>query len=314
VTGGAGFIGTHLCRTLVAAGHAVRTLDIAELKRPVAGVEAIRGDVRDPSAVAAALRDIETVYHLAAIVSVALCQEKPVESYATNLGATALVLELMHQERLRAGRATTVSPQIRFVFASSSAVYGDKGKETQPISEQTLLDAPLSFYAAQKLGSEHAIGVFHRRHGTPALAFRFFNVYGPGQDPSSPYSGVISTFTRSARQGLPLKLNGGGKQTRDFVSVHDITNALKAALDLPSPAWDSLPINLGTGHSIPITTLAAEIIEAAHSSSLTETTPWREGDVRHSCADIRKANSTLGWKPRVTLAEGLREILADDSH
>jgi UDP-glucose 4-epimerase len=303
VTGGAGFIGTHLCQALLAGGHAVRSLDIAAPKRPVAGVDYVHGDVRDPVAIAAALRDIETVYHLAAIVSVALCQEKPVEGYATNLGATVLLLEQMHH---------IYADRIRIVFASSSAVYGDTGREAQPTSEQIPLDVPLSFYAAQKLGSEHAIGIFHRRHGTPAMVFRFFNVYGPGQDPSSPYSGVISTFTPSARQGLPLKLNGGGEQTRDFVSVHDIVHALTGALAQPASAWDGLPINLGTGRAISILELAREIIEAARSSSPTEMTPWREGDVRHSCADIQRACSLLGWKPRLSLADGLRELLAGD--
>ncbi|MCM2322902.1 MAG: GDP-mannose 4,6-dehydratase [Oligoflexia bacterium] len=303
ITGGAGFIGTHLTRLLVSQGHAVRVLDLVPPKSPVPGAQYLQGDIRNEWTLAEALRGVRAVYHFAAIVSVPLCQEQPHESFTTNLGGTSLVLETVRQEQLRQGR------KIRVLFAGSSAVYGALGQPGIPLKESDTLPPPLSFYGAQKLGSEHLMALYHEVHGVPATCFRFFNVYGPGQDPKSPYSGVISIFTLRTRQGEPLQLHGGGTQTRDFISVHDLVRACAAALELPETACDGRPINLGTGKTTTVRELAELAVRLQGSSSTISVTPPRSGDVRDSLADSSRARTLLGWEPRVSLEKGLGELL-----
>jgi UDP-glucose 4-epimerase len=150
---------------------------------------------------------------------------------------------------------------------------------------------------------------FRKNRGIPAVIFRFFNVYGPGQDPKSTYTGVITAFSEAIKAGNPLRLNGGGIQTRDFVSVHDVVRALILAAEIPDQACDADPINLGTGAPITIRKLA-EVMKALSGSQVPlEDAPWREGDVRHSTAEIRRALEKLGWAPAISLEEGLRELI-----
>jgi UDP-glucose 4-epimerase len=298
VTGGAGFIGTHLCRALIQSGRSVRVLDLKgheDLAQAVQGVDYQKGDVRDAQAVQKAVQGVNAVYHLAAIASVPLCQEQPYESTQTNLASTALVME-------------NLKPGTRFVFAGSSAVYGDSGQEGESLSEDRPIENLASFYAAQKFGSETLIQQFQKSHGIPSVVFRFFNVYGPGQDPKSPYTGVITAFSEAIRAGRSLRLNGGGVQTRDFVSVHDIVKALILAIEIPAEACDAQPINLGTGQSVTIRKLAETMKAVSNSQVPLEDAPWREGDVRHSTAKIGRAFEKLGWKPSVLLEAGLREL------
>jgi UDP-glucose 4-epimerase len=303
VTGGSGFIGTHLCRQLTKAGHEVRVLDLVAPKTAVPGVHYERGDVRIASDVTRLIDGVDAVYHFAAMVSVPLCQQQPIESYQTNLMATCQILEAIRRESARQDRA------VRLLFAGSSVVYGDLGQEGKATREEGPLDWPPSFYGAQKLGSEHAIELFHRTYKLPAVIYRFFNVYGPGQDPKSPYSGVISIFSQSIRDGKPLRLNASGTPTRDFVSVHDVARACAMGLDIPAAKCDAKAINLGTGRSVTIRRLAEEMIAAAKRNVPLENAPHREGDVLHSMADISRAKSVLGWTPRVSLAEGLSELV-----
>ncbi len=303
ITGGAGFIGTHLARRLAASGVQVRSLDLAEPRHPAQGVEYIRGDVRDAQALASAVRDTDAVFHLAAIASVPLCQKEPLESYRTNLLSTPMLLEAMDAERKRTGRAT------RIVFSSTSAVYGDTARAGVPTLEEPLQAEPISYYAIQKLNSEQAIRLYRATRGIPAVVFRFFNVFGPGQDPSSQYSGVISIFSRAIEEGRPLRLNGGGTPTRDFVSVHDIVRGLELALRAPAERCDGRPMNLASGHSIPIRGLAGKVMEAAGRKVPLEDAPWRDGDIRDSSASIVRAREVLGWSPEISLEEGLAELL-----
>lgn len=303
VTGGAGFIGTHLCRALREAGKDVRVLDLKDAAQPVAGVEYARGDVRSPDDLAKLVKGASAVYHFAAIVNVAECQEKPVESYQTNFMGTVQVLEAARLES--AGRGDPV----RVIFAGSSAVYGRKGVEGVAIRESDVADEPLSFYASQKLSSEHVIRIYCENRGVPAVVFRFFNVYGHGQDPTSPYSGVITIFSRLTREGKDLHLHGGGKQTRDFISVTDLVRANVRALDLPDSSCDGRAINLGTGRTITIRELGDLIIRLSRSSSKAIPSAPREGDVPHSRADVARALETLGWKSEIELSQGLGGLL-----
>lgn len=298
VTGGAGFIGTHLCRALVHEGHAVTVLDIVSTREIVPSVKYLQGDVRDLVSVENALADSDAVFHLAAMVSVPLCQDQPAQSYQTNLIGTANVLEAVRKQ----GKKT------RVVFASSAAVYGHSGDRPEPVSESRPLAAPLSFYAAQKLASEQMLALYHKTHQIPAVVFRFFNVFGPGQDPSSPYSGVISIFASQILGDAPIQLNGGGAMTRDFVSVHDIVRALLKALDLSEPKCDGCPINLGSGLSTSIRELAKIMMRAAGRKVELVEAPARFGDIQHSLADISRARDVLGWTPQTTLESGLNEL------
>lgn len=308
VTGGSGFIGTHLCRELVKRAR-VTVIDLREPEQAVPGVEyrvgADRGDVRSAAVLDSAIRGVDAVFHLAAMVSVPLCQERPVESFETNLMGTVKVLEAIRRESDRRGK------KLPLVFAGSSVVYGNSGRLDEGVRETAPLGEPLSVYGAQKLGSEHAIRLFQQAYGIPSTVFRFFNVYGAGQDPKSPYSGVISIFAERILSGDPLRLNGGGKQTRDFVSVQDLVRALAMAITLPPEKCDGIPINLGRGDSVSVEELAQLMMEVAGQHVSLEPAPARAGDVLHSQADISRAKAVLGWKPEIDLRTGIRDLFAD---
>ncbi len=303
VTGGSGFIGTHLCRVLLKAGYEVRVLDLVIPAKPFEDVRYIQGDVRDMATVSAAVRDVCAVFHFAARVSVPVCRDEPVESYHTNVLGTARIAEAIRHESLRQDR------KVRLIFSSSASVYGNLGREGFPLSEEGPTAQPLSLYAAQKLASEQMLRLFHQDYGLAALVFRFFNVYGPGQDPQSPYSGVISVFSSALRDAKPLRLNGGGSQTRDFVSVYDIVTGCIRALEVHEKQCDARPINIGFGRSVSIRTLAEEMIQLSKKEVPLEISlPW-PGDVLHSLADIRCAQKILNWNPQFHLSEGLAELL-----
>jgi UDP-glucose 4-epimerase len=306
ITGGAGFIGTHLARFFAAAGKRVTVLDLVDPEAPVPGVHYLRGDVRRPEDLAGAASGQDAIFHWAAMVSVPECQEKPLESYETNFLSTVRLLDLVKAENAR----RPADKKVRVLFSGSSAVYGTLGDNGQKLSEALPLADPLSFYGAQKLASEQAIRIYARTHGIPAVVFRFFNVFGPGQKATSPYSGVISVFAKNSREGKPFLLNGGGSQTRDFVSVHDIVAACDAALaSRNSELLAGCPVNLGSSQPLSIHDLAQLIAELSGKGMLTETRPPRSGDILHSCADISRARELLGWKPAVNLRPALKELL-----
>lgn len=302
VTGGAGFIGTHLCRMLIKHGHDVIALDLVDPENAVTKVRYIRGDARKVSDLSNVISKIDAVYHFAATVSVQLCQENPSESYQHNLMATCEVLEAIRHENAKRYRP------IRLIFSGSSVVYGSLGQKGRSLTEGNLASEPLSFYGAQKLASEHAIRLYSQNFKIPCVVFRFFNVYGIGQDPTSPYSGVISIFSNALKNKLPIRLNGGGLQTRDFVSVHDIARANVLALNLPEHRCDGSAINLGTGQEITIKDLALEMAKASGLQTEITSAPPRSGDVMHSLADISLAKKVLGWNPQYTLFQGLQEL------
>ncbi|MBI3544073.1 MAG: NAD-dependent epimerase/dehydratase family protein [Deltaproteobacteria bacterium] len=305
VTGGAGFVGTHLSRKLVQLGYEVRVIDLRKPTTVVDGVEYVQGDVRNAELLDSLVARAGTVYHLAATVSVPLCQKDPIDSYSNNLTATLMVLEA-----IRKNSATREKP-IRLVFASTAALYGSMGDDGRALKEEDVASEFFSFYAAQKHASEKAIELYRSALGIPAVVYRFFNIFGPGQDPSSPYSGVITIFSKFAREGRPMPLNAGGIQTRDFISVYDIANACAAAMSLPVEKWDAKPMNLGTGKSITVRQLAEMIREISGGRSEITTAPAREGDVIHSLADISRARAVIGFKPEHDLKTGLIQLLRE---
>jgi UDP-glucose 4-epimerase len=295
VTGGAGFIGSHLVDALVASGERVRVLDDMSsgreenLSSSRGAIEWLRGDVTDPFAAFEACRGAKVVFHLAARVSVPESFERP-ELYERICGhGTKTLLEAAH----RAGVA-------RVVYAGSSSAYGDA--VTQPIEESAPLD-PLSPYAHAKLtGEEHCVSYSHHT-SLETVRLRFFNVYGERQDPSSPYAGVISKFLELAVRGETPTIHGDGLQTRDFVYVGDVVRALRKAA--VAPEVDGEVFNVGRGAPVTVRQLSATIGLAFGNGRPPRFGPARRGDVRHSCANTRKAGETLGFRARVPLALGL---------
>lgn len=275
VTGGAGFIGSNLVDALVARGHAVRVLDnLSTGKRSnlplVEDVELIVGDVADAAAVRCAVEGCRAVVHLAAVASVQASVDDPLGTHQSNLVGTLNLCEAMREAGIQ-----------RIVFASSAAVYGNNG-EGDPIGEETP-KAPLTPYAADKLASEYYLDFYRRQHGLEPVVFRFFNIYGPRQDPSSPYSGVISIFTERAQKGLPIAVYGDGGQTRDFLYVGDLVQLLMQALE--SPAEEVGPVNVGLNRATSLNDLLEAISAVLGGLPAVEYQAARSGDIRHSRAD-----------------------------
>jgi UDP-glucose 4-epimerase len=248
----------------------------------------------------------DLVYHLAARVSVPFCQENPLESYEVNLQGTVNVLEAMRLENSdhRSHRAP-----VRLVFSSSSAVYGAGASQGQKLAEESVSFQLLSLYAAQKWGSEQAIRLYRQTYHLESVIFRYFNVYGRGQKVDSPYSGVISTFASLLKAGRPLTLNGGGRQTRDFVFVKDVVRACLGVMDLSSAECDGQAMNLGSGSAVSIRDLAYKMMRAAGVEVELREAPARSGDILHSLADNWMARDRLQWVPQTSLDLGLRELL-----
>ncbi len=298
VTGGAGFIGSHLVDALLAAGHRVRVLDdLSTGKRANldAAAELVLGDVADPDAVRAAFAGVDGCFHLAAIASVARCNEDWSGTHRVNLGGMVAVLDAARARRLPV------------VYASSAAVYGG----LDGVAGEGSPTVPLSAYGADKLGSEQHARAGSVVHGVPSVGLRFFNVYGPRQDPASPYSGVISLFAAAtvARRGLTV--HGDGQQTRDFVFVADIVAFLVAAMGVAAQDGGALVLNACTGREISILTLAETVGGLLQSRPAVTHGPARPGDVRHSRGDPALATQLLGLQARTPLQAGLEATLHD---
>jgi len=300
VTGGAGFIGSHVVDALIARGDRVVVLDdFSTGKLTNLGQHAksdrltiIEHDVS--TGVASVISEPpQLIVHLAAQVSVVTSIAKPVLDIAVNYGSTMHLLEY--------ARAQSVPPKI--VFASSAAIYGDVSE--MPVAEEAP-QHPMSPYGIHKLASEHAISAYAAVHGVRGAALRFFNVYGPRQDPSSPYSGVISIFSDRARAGAPITIFGDGSQTRDFVYVGDVVRAILAAAAAPEPF---VVANVGTGTEITITELARSVIELCGNRSTIEHAPARAGEILKSRAKVERLRDQLGVVAQTRLVDGLRETL-----
>jgi UDP-glucose 4-epimerase len=251
------------------------------------------GDVADPAQVRAAFAGIEACFHLAALASVQRSNEDWLGTHRVNLGGTIAVLD-----------AARAAGRVPVVYASSAAVYGDP--VSVPIGEDAAC-VPLTAYGADKLGSEQHAHVAGRVHGVPTLGLRFFNVYGARQDPSSPYSGVISLFAARAATGQPLCVHGDGRQTRDFVHVSDVVRHLLAARERVAP--DAPVLNVCTGRATSIADLARLVLTVAGSASEVRQGPPRAGDIAHSVGDPTRATARLGVAATMGLADGLRLTL-----
>ena len=295
VTGGAGFIGSHLVDALLAAGDRVRVLDdLSSGRQRNIPDEAmfLRGSVTDPASVSRALRGIDGVFHLAAVASVARCTEDWVGTHTVNQTGTVTVLD--------AARRFGGLP---VVYASSAAVYGDTARDGVAESDGT---DPRSAYGCDKLGSELHARIARRSFGTPTLGLRFFNVYGPRQDGSSPYSGVISVFRRRLQAGELLVLNGDGRQTRDFVYVADVVRAMIAGMarlpDLPQA------LNVCTGRSIPVRDLAMMLCDIAGVPATLRYAPAKIGDITHSRGNPALMMESLGLRCDISIRDGLERL------
>jgi UDP-glucose 4-epimerase len=302
VTGGAGFIGSHLVERLLADGHAVRVLDDFStgrrdnlgFARPMDEVEVTAGDIRDLAAVRAAMRDIDGVFHEAALVSVPRSVECPELSSAINAHGTARVFD--------AARRAGVQ---RVVFASSAAVYGDA--DAVPVSERAPA-RPASPYGLDKLYTEQLGALYHALYGLETVPLRYFNVFGPRQDPSSVYSGVISVFVARLLAGEPLTIYGDGTQSRDFVYVADVVEANMRAMfgAYPGPA----PLNVACGERVTINDLAALLGEVLGVTPSIVHEPTRAGEIAQSQADIAAIRAALGYAPGWTVRAGLEALVA----
>ena len=302
VTGGAGFIGSHLCDALLARGTQVRVLDDLSSGRRdnlPHGVELIVGDVADPAAARAALEGMDGCFHLAAIASVQRAAEDWLGTNRVNLVGTIALLDAARARRLPV------------VYASSAAVYGDC--PIQPIGEDAPT-RPLSAYGADKLGCELHAAVATGVHGVPTTGLRFFNVFGPRQDPGSPYSGVISIFAAQLRRGAPISVFGDGGQTRDFIAVADVVAALLAAMARlragGAGPQQAEVFNVCTGHATSVLDLARTIAELCGLTPVLHHGPAREGDIRHSVGRPAAARAELGFVAETPLRAGLAQVLA----
>jgi nucleoside-diphosphate-sugar epimerase len=300
VTGGAGFIGSHLVRALAAQGARVRILDNfssgsrTNLSGVERSVEVLEGDIRNAIACRNACRGVQYVFHLAAYISVPGSIQDPVTADAVNIGGTLNLLMAARDCRVR-----------RFVFSSSAAVYGETG--TMPVPE-TALPRPLSPYGVEKLYGEHMARLYYTLHGLETVCLRYFNVYGPGQNPASEYAAVIPRFLSMMLQGQTPTIFGDGEQTRDFLFVEDVAGANLRAAQAQGVAGEVF--NVASGVSTSLNTLYDTLRRATGLRREALHGPERPGDIRHSCADTTRTRETLGFAPQFDLAAGLERTIA----
>jgi len=299
VTGGAGFIGSHLAEELANRGYSVIVLDDLSTGRmenitdllAKENVEFVQGSINDASLLQRLFQDVHYVFHLAAIPSVPRSIENPLVSHQVNATGTLNVLLSARDSGVK-----------KVVYASSSSVYGDTGTAAK---RENTMPNPQSPYAVTKLTGEYYCQVFQKVYGLPSVCLRYFNIYGPRQDPNSPYAAVIPIFIRRICQGNPPVIFGDGEQTRDFTFIKDATEANILAAESDA----SGVFNIGRSERVTINQLARLAIKLVANNSVEPVYDEpRPGDIRHSLADISKAR-TLGYNPRYSLEEGLRETV-----
>jgi nucleoside-diphosphate-sugar epimerase len=302
VTGGGGFIGSHLTDALLERGLAVRVLDnflTGNRKNLNPRAELVEADIREPAAIEPAFAGVDCVFHTAALPRVGLSIERPVETHLVNVVGTLNVL--------MAARAAGVR---RVVYSGSSSVYGEQAgeqSEEQPGEQprlalrETMTPNPLSPYALQKLMAEEYVRMFHRLYGLGALSLRYFSVYGPRMDLEGAYATVIGAFLRARREGRPLQIRGDGEQRRDFTHVRDVVRANLAAMDCALE--DGSAINVGRGDALSVNRIA-ELIGGPRVNVAP-----RPGEPRDTLADLARCRAILGWSPEVATEEGVRDLM-----
>lgn len=298
VTGGAGFIGSHIVEALLSRGERVRVLDNLSTGRRenLAGLEAaefIEGDLCDPDAVARAMEGVDYCLHQGALPSVTRSLADPVASHRNNATGTLVVLEAARRSGVK-----------RFVLASSSSVYG--ACEVLPKVESARPE-PMSPYAASKLAAEGYALAYTRSMGLPCVILRYFNVFGPRQDPASPYAAVVPRFAMALLRGEPVPLEGDGRQTRDFTYVSNVVEA--NLLACTAPAAVGKVYNIACGRQTSVLELAERMAAILGVRPGFRRLPPRPGDVRHSVASIEAARRELGYEPSVGVAEGLERTI-----
>jgi UDP-glucose 4-epimerase len=298
VTGGAGFIGSHLVRFLLTRGR-VRVLDdfssgsLQNLEDVLPSIELLRGSITDAALVQKAVQGCAVIFHLAAQVSVPLSLEQPVETFEVNLYGTQLLLEAARQAGVQ-----------RFVFASSAAVYGDSLRLPK---RETMQPCPISPYAWSKWYGELLCRDYWRVYGLPTVSLRFFNVYGPRQNPRSQYAAVVPRWITAALTDRKPIIYGDGKQTRDFVYIDDLVQGLWLAATRSEAV--GRVFNLASGQAHSLLELLHAIEQAVGYPLEPQFAPPRPGDIRRSYADIRAAREILGYEPRTSLQEGICQTL-----
>jgi UDP-glucose 4-epimerase len=301
ITGGAGFIGSHLADALVGVGAKVTVLDdlstgrIENLDGVKDRITLVRGSILDAACRSEALAGNKVVIHLAAYVSAPGSVREPLACHEINSTGTLRLLEECQKQGVS-----------RIVFASSAAVYGDS--EASPKVERHPI-LPCSVYAQSKAAGEHLLRVWHHCHGLGAVSLRFFNVFGPRQTAGSAYAAAIAAFAEALLNGRPITIFGDGGQTRDFVPVANIVQCLMRAAAYEG-ATPGDAFNVGLGEANTILEIAHTMASLAGASREVVFAPARPGDVRHSCADISSARRVLGYQPIVSVESGLRETLA----
>jgi UDP-glucose 4-epimerase len=311
VTGGAGFIGSHIATALIARGDRVRVFDDLSSGRrenldlacaasgksaqgPDSPLELVLGDLTDAEALAAACEGVAGVFHEAAQVSVPQSIAKPARSYQVNALGTLHVLEGARRHGVP-----------RVVFAASSAAYGDT-LESPKVESMT--PAPKSPYAGGKVAAEHMLAIYGALHGIRTVSLRYFNVFGPRQVDDSPYTGVIAIFARALLEGRRATIYGDGEQTRDFTYIDNVVQANLAAMGRDVPPGSV--INVGAGASISVNQLYRAMAEQLGRSIEPVYAPARDGDVRDSLASLERARTLLGYEPKVGWREGLTRTVA----
>jgi len=305
VTGGAGFIGSHIVKRLLADGHRVRVLDnfstgsranLAFAKGD-RRLEIIRGELASLTAVERAVRGVTAVFHQAAMRSVPRSVADPVGANASNVTGTLHVFVAAARQKKKP----------RVVYASSSSVYGDRPDLPKREEQAT---APISPYAASKVAGELYGSVWSRLFGVETVGLRYFNVFGPGQDPKSEYAAVIPRFILWAMQGKPLQVHSDGTQSRDFTYIDNVVSANLLAATAPAAAVSGKAYNVGCGSRTSLLEIIASLERLLGRSLVRKHSPTRVGDVPHTLADISAAKRDMGYEPIVDFAEGLKRTAA----
>ncbi|HTW86618.1 MAG TPA: NAD-dependent epimerase/dehydratase family protein [Candidatus Binataceae bacterium] len=290
VTGGAGFIGSHLVDALVARGLSVRALDnLAAGRRENLNprAEFVAADIRHPESIAAAFAGVECVFHTAALPRVMLSIDDPLATHLTNVDGTLNVLIAARDAGVR-----------QVIYSGSSSVYGDQA--TLPLIE-SMTPNPLNPYALQKLVGEQYCRMFHRLFGLETVALRYFNVYGPRMTSEGAYVTVLGVFMRARREGRALPIHGDGEQTRDFTHVRDVVRANLAAMD--TRVGQGRVLNVGSGRRISVNRIAALF------GGQTVHLPTRPAETRDTLADLTEVKRVLGWTPEIDSEAGMRELI-----